>query len=398
MAKTINRAKSHTIVIAGGGSAGLAVAATLLRQQPDLDVAIIDPAEYHYYQPGFSMLAGGHMRSKSSRRRQERVIPRRATWIKDAVAGFSPLENRLTLSSGELVEYDFLVVALGVKLNWNAVSGLAKTLGKNGVCSCYRHDLARYTRKVSKELKGARALFTEPAGPIKCAAAPQNALYFAADLFRRREVDMELAFYSSGETMFSVPAYAQQLDKVLANCGADAFFGHHLISVDGRRQEALFRTDNGSVLRHFDMLHVVPPQLAPDVVRRSDLAGSTGWVSVDPLRLAHTRYENIFALGDCTDLPNAKTLSAVRGQVGVVVSQLRRALGFSGIENRLYDGYSASPLPIGRGKVLFAESRYDNEVVSSLPLDPRVPRRLHWQSNVISQVGCIGTARLKVGI
>ncbi len=369
--------KRHVVAVVGGGTAGLAVAAALLHRQPDLDVAIIEPSEDHYYQPGWTLVGGGDMTAAQTRRSEAEVMPPKARWIKDAVASFQPEENRLTLASGGTLEYRFLVVAAGLQIDWNAIEGLPETLGKNGVTSNYRYDLAPYTHQLAESFDGGAALFTQPAMPIKCAGAPQKALYLSADTFRRRGIKADIGFYNQGSAMFGVPAYAKALDKIIAGYGAIPYFKHNLIAVDGDKRTATFQTETGTVTRRFDLLHVVPPQSAPDFIKTSPIAGAAGWVSVDKHRLRHTRYDNIFALGDCTDTPNAKTMAAARRQFPVVVAGLLQALGHTN-EATEYDGYGACPLTTEHGKVMLAEFRYNGEVIASFPLDPRVPRRTYW--------------------
>lgn len=368
----------YRVVIAGGGTAGIPVAAALLRADADIDVAIVEPSAAHYYQPGWTLVGGGDMRAEDTRARTADVMPRGATWIEDAVAGFDPDNNRVSLASGNTLEYDYLVVAMGLQIDWKAIDGLSETLGANGVTSNYRYDLAPYTHELAQNLQdGANALFTQPAMPIKCAGAPQKALYLTADTLRRRGVQANIAFHNQGRAMFGVPAYARQLDRIIADYGATPCFGHNLVAVDGPRQQATFDTDEGPITRDFDMLHVVPPQSAPDVIKQSPLAGEAGWVTVDRNRLVHSRYDNVFGLGDCTDTPNAKTMAAVRRQFPVVVAALRQAMG-APVTPDAYDGYGACPLTVAHDRVLLAEFRYGGEVVSSFPLDPTQARRLHW--------------------
>ncbi|MDT0634093.1 FAD/NAD(P)-binding oxidoreductase [Spectribacter hydrogenoxidans] len=369
--------KSHVVVVVGGGAGGLSVASALLRRQPDLDVAVVEPAKWHFYQPGWTLVGDGSMTAEQTKHPESDHMPDKATWLRSAVTGFDPDNNRVTLENGDTIGYKYLVVATGLKLDWKAVDGLCDTLGDNGVTSNYRFDLAPYTCKLANELTGGNALFTQPAMPIKCAGAPQKALYLTADTFRRRGVSVNLAFYNQGGAMFGVPAYAQALDKVIASYGATPHFHHDLIAVDGKKQKATFTTPDGDVTRDFDMLHVVPPQCAPDVIRNSPLAGDAGWMTVDKNSLRHTRFENVWGLGDCTDTPNAKTAAAVRQQFPVVTGGILHALGH-GNGGRDYDGYGACPLTTSRGKVLMAEFRYGGEVVSSFPMDPRVPRSLQW--------------------
>lgn len=377
MSTAAKEVKTHTVVIVGGGTAGLPVAAALLRKQPDLDVAVIEPSDDHYYQPGWTLVGGGDMPVELTKARTASYMPDKATWIQQAVTSFQPDDNRVTLDSGEAVEYRYLVVAAGLQLDWDKIEGLTDTLGKNGVTSNYRYDLAPYTNELARGLRRGHAAFTQPAMPIKCAGAPQKALYLSADTFRRNGANVRVSFFNQGAAMFGVPAYARALDRVIAGYEATPHFKHDLIAVDGNKQTATFATEDGEVTEHFDMLHVVPPQSAPDFIKASPLAGDTGWMTVDKHTLRHTRYDNIWGLGDCTDTPNAKTMAAARKQFPVVVSALLDKLG-GRAKNDSYDGYGACPLTTEHGRIMLAEFRYGGEVVATFPLDPRVPRRLYW--------------------
>lgn len=368
---------THVVAIVGGGAGGLAVAAGLLRLQPDLDVAVIEPSESHYYQPGWTLVGGGAMKASATHHQEADHMPSKATWIKDAVDTFDPESNQISLASGKTVGYRILVVAAGLQLDWGSIDGLTDTLGKNGVTSNYRFDLAPYTWQLTQQFKGGKALFTQPPMPIKCAGAPQKAMYLSADHWRRRGVNAEVHFYNQGGAMFGIPFYAKALDKIVADYGIHAHFEHNLVALDGPNQIATFATNQGEVETQFDMLHVVPPQSAPNFIKASPLSDDSGWVAVDKNNLRHQQYENIYGLGDCTNTPNAKTAAAVRSQFPVVVSQVLTALGH-GNQDKSYDGYGACPLTTERGKVMLAEFRYDGEVVPSFPLDPRVPRRMQW--------------------
>ncbi|OEZ63389.1 FAD/NAD(P)-binding oxidoreductase [Duganella sp. HH105] len=377
----------HSVVIVGGGAAGIATAASLLARQPGLDVAIVEPGDIHYYQPGWTLVGGGAMRSAATARPMERAMPRGARWIRAAVAGFAPQRDAIVLADGGMLHYRQLVVCPGLKLDWDAIAGLSETLGRNGVTSNYLHRLAPYTRQLVRQLRGGRALFTQPAMPIKCAGAPQKAMYLAADHWRRNGVlgDIEIEFCSAGAVLFGVADYVPALMEYVGAYGIDLRFGNTLVAVDGAARTATFRRalpDGGSeeIQRGFDLLHVVPPQTPPDFIRASVLADAGGWLDVDPATLMHKQWNNLHALGDVVNCGNAKTVAAARRQAPVVAHNVLTALGSAQGLAR-YDGYGACPLTVARGKVVLAEFCYGGRLSPSLPrwlIEGTRPSRLAW--------------------
>jgi sulfide:quinone oxidoreductase len=376
----------HDIVIVGGGAAGGSVAASLLRRNQNLDIAIIDPADMHYYQPGWTMVGGGIFDAASTARPMVAALPHGITRIKAAVTGFDPDNNTVVIEGGKTIRYNHLIVCPGIKLNWNGVEGLSETLGQNGVTSNYRFDLAPYTWELVRSLKSGRALFTQPAMPIKCAGAPQKAMYLSADHWRRNGIlgKFEVEFYSPGGVLFSVPEYVPALMQYVERYNAALKFSHNLIAIDGPGKTATFKkTDsNGNaenVETRFDMIHVTPPQTAPDFIRSSPLADAGGWVDVDPATLRHKKYRNIFGLGDAINAPNAKTAAAARKQAPVVAENVLYDKG-QRPSQCAYDGYGACPLTVERGRIVLAEFTYGGKVAPSFPhiIDGTKATRAAW--------------------
>jgi len=375
------------VVIVGGGAAGISVAASLKQRRPGLEIAIIEPADIHYYQPGWTMVGGGIFDAASTAKTMGSLVPKGVHWIKSAVAAFEPKDNAVILDGCRVVKYDRLVVCPGLKLNWAGVEGLVETLGKNGVTSNYRYDLAPYTWELVQNLKSGRAVFTQPPMPIKCAGAPQKALYLSADHWagKNRLGAIDIDFYNAGGVLFGVKEYVPALEAYMGRYGAGLHFFHNLKAVNGAAKTAIFEVikpdeEPSEVEVEFDMLHVVPPQAAPDFIRVSPLADATGWVDVDQATLRHKTYENIWSLGDVMNAPNAKTAAAARKQAPVVAENM--VADMRGLSPRAqYDGYGSCPLTVEKGKIVLAEFGYGGKLLPSFPkwlIDGTKPSRAAW--------------------
>lgn len=376
----------HNVVIVGGGAAGLATAASLLKRRHDLDVAIIDPATKHYYQPGWTLVGGGVFSAQQTERDMADLIPRGATWKQASVTTFQPDQNTVLLNNGKEISYDILVVAPGLKLNWAGVEGLENTLGRNGVTSNYRYDLAPYTWELVQSTNKGRALFTQPPMPIKCAGAPQKAMYLSCDAWLRRGVlqNMSVEFHNAGGVLFGVETYVPALMEYVKKYGIDLCFFDNLVKVDGERKVATFTRTTGdqtqTIETEFDMLHVCPPQTAPDFIANSPLANDAGWVDVDQHTLCHNTYKNVFGVGDVSSTPNAKTAAAARKQAPIAAVNILQHLDGKA-PRAMYDGYGSCPLTVERGKIVLAEFGYGGTLLPSFPawaLDGTKPTSRAW--------------------
>lgn len=383
MAKT-ETTQHHTVVVIGAGAAGTSVAASLLRQRPGLDVAIVEPNDVHYYQPAFTLVGGGAYSLAKTARPQAETLPSKARWVRAAVIELEPDSQLVTLSDGRRLAYDVLVVTPGLKLDWDGVDGLQDTLGRNGVCSNYEPSLAEYTWQCLKTFKGGKALFTQPPAPIKCAGAPQKIAYLAADYLRKKglAVSSELKFFAAGGALFSVPDFVPPLTQVAKRHNVGLLMNHNLVAVDGDKKVATFRFTNrdgetSEVKETFDFLHVTPPQCAPDFIRNSALANAGGWVDVDQHSMQHVRYDNVFSLGDASSLPTSKTAAAIRKQSPVAAANILARLSGNSLDAS-YDGYTSCPVVTGYGKVMLAEFIYGGKVTPTLPLSPFKESRFYW--------------------
>jgi sulfide:quinone oxidoreductase len=371
----------HQILIVGGGAAGITAAAQLKRARPALDVAILEPSTDHYYQPGWTLVGGGVFSMDQTRRSEADLIPSGVTWLREAAAGFDPDHNTVTTSGGRTLSYDVLVVATGLKLCWERIEGLPEALGKGGVCSNYSREFAPYTWEAIQAFSGGAAVFTCAPMPIKCPGAPQKIAYMADDVFRKKSLNARVIYATATPGIFGIPTYAAPLREVAKRKGIDTRYNHVLSAVRPDRKEAVFQVSEGDTTREevisYDLLHVTPPMAAPDVVAQSPLANGAGFVEVDKHTLQHTRFANVFSLGDVSGMPNSKTAAAVRGQAPVLTANLLAHLDGEALD-AAYDGYSCCPLITGYGRTIMAEFNYNGDPTPSFPLDPTKERWSMW--------------------
>ncbi|MBF0875262.1 TIGR01244 family phosphatase [Gluconobacter cerevisiae] len=374
------------VLIIGGGAGGLSTAGSLLKRNRNLSIGVVEPSNEHFYQPGWTLVGGGVFQAAQTRRKEADVMPKDVVWVKQAAKLFRPDVREVVLTDGTVVSYDALVVATGITLNWDAIPGLAETLGKNGVTSNYRFDLAPYTWQLVQQLKNGTAIFTQPPMPIKCAGAPQKAVYLSCDAWKRRGVldSISVEFDTATPGLFGVKDFVPPLMEYIKRYHVGLHTGSKLVEVDGPNRKAVFERKVGDnverVERTFDMLHVVPPQSAPQVIRESALSGSDGFVEVNPATLQHVRFPDVFALGDVIGTSCAKTAAAVRVQAPVVATNVLAFLKHQGPVSE-YEGYGACPLTVENGRIVLAEFSYGGKLAPTLPkwlLNGQKPTRLAW--------------------
>ena len=375
--------KHYNVVVIGAGTGGIMTAAQIKNQKRDASIAIIDPADTHYYQPAWTLVGAGAYDYNKTGRPMSSVIPKGCDWVKDAVTTIDADNSKVnTANSGEL-SYDILVAAPGIQIDVDGIPGLKEGLEAGVVCSNYTDP--KKTWELVQKFKGGNAVFTQPTTPIKCGGAPQKIMYLADDHWAKTGVksDTNVIFATPGSVIFGVPDFAKTLTKVLQRKNIHFKPFYAISKIDVANKEVHFtnakpgendcvvnegnglseRTEGDSAyVIPFDLLHLAPPQSAPDFIKNSPLSNGTpgGWIDVDINTLQHNKYSNVFAVGDAAALPTAKTGAAIRKQAPVVAGNVVAMLNSNKITDAQYEGYSSCPLVTGYGKMVLAEFKYNN--------------------------------------
>ena len=394
--------QKHTILVIGGGTAGIMTAAQLKKKDSTLDIAIIEPSDNHYYQPAWTLVGAGAYDYKKTRRNTKDLIPAGVKWYKDYATGIDPDNNKVATKSSGDIGYDFLVVAPGLVMEPSMIKGLPEAIEKGIAVSNYLDP--NKTWSALQKFKGGHALFTQPATPIKCGGAPQKIAYLAADYLRKNGLakSSKVTFATPGSVIFGVKEIKETLEKVIERYNIDFKPFHNPVEINSDEKYVIFKNnspeDNQCVINEdgtqtitpkqenikiaFDFLHLAPPQAAPKFIRESSLANDAGWLDVDHHSMVHHKYSNVFGLGDVAALPTAKTGAAIRKQVPIVVDNIMHSLKGDGITNQSYNGYSSCPLVTGYGKMTLAEFDYKNNFTP----DPKLKQlfisdssKEHWR-------------------
>lgn len=411
--------KHYQILTIGGGTAGIMASSLLKKKNPSLQIGIIEPADTHYYQPAWTLVGANTYDFDKTAKPMSELIPPGTDWIKEYADKIEPENNKVITKEGNEYTYDYLIAVPGIKIAPELIEGLQEAMDKGVVCSNYTNP--KHTWEILKNFKGGTALFSQPSTPIKCGGAPQKIMYLADDYFRKSGVrdKTDILFALPSPSIFGVKIIADTLMDVVDRKDINVRFFHNLVKVDADKKIAWYEIvkdlsaggcvtladgDESQLDReiqynykdvkvtkdgdrygiHFDMMHMAPPQTAPDFIRNSPLAAETGWISVNSETMQHTKYPNVFSFGDASNLPTSKTGAAIRKQAPVAVQNILKLIETDGLSSKTYNGYTSCPLVTGYGKMVLAEFDYDKNFtpdpkLKKFPMLLNDSSKEHWR-------------------
>lgn len=370
--------KKYKLLIVGGGTGGSSIASSFAKYLKN-DIAVIEPNDIHYYQSLFTLIGGGLKQFQESQRLTADVLPKEVTWIKDKAVKFDPHDNFVITKRGQKIGYDFLVLTLGLQLNYSNIKGLEEALATDpNVVSIYSPKYLQKVLPAVDNITTGTALFTFPTTPVKCAGAGQKILYLSEERISKAGLRGSVDFkYRTGlPFIFPVPHYAEVLDIYAAGRGIEVSKLRDLVEVRGTEKEAVFDVvgEGRQEVQKYNLLHVTPPMSSPKELWDSDFVNEDKFVKVNAKTLQHSSFNNVFALGDCCSAPTSKTAAACASQVGVVSKNLKAVME-GGKPSKEYNGYTSCPLTVSSKKVILAEFGYDGTILETFPFDQRKPRR-----------------------
>jgi sulfide:quinone oxidoreductase len=360
---------ARQIVIIGAGTGGTLAANRLRREfdRHEFDITVLDADDRHVYQPGLLFVPFGMASPEDIVRSRSAQLHRGIEFRQVEVDRVDTEANTVRLDDGSDLGYDLLIVASGASLLFNEAEGLTGPGWREKVFDFYTLDGATGLAGALDRFDGGRLVVNPVDMPIKCPVAPLEFCFLADWYFTERGIrsEVEITYATPLDAAFTKPVAADRLGGLLAEKGIrlEPEFATGRVEGDGGR---LVSWDEREI--PFDLLVTVPPHGGADFVARSGRLGDDlGFVATDPNTLRAKVAENVFAIGDATNLPTSKAGSATHFEGETLTENVRRHFAGDELEGS-YDGHVNCFIETGFHKALLIDFDYDRE-----PLPGRYP-------------------------
>lgn len=348
------------MLILGAGTAGTMMA-NKLSQHLNMDewhITIVDQYENHYYQPGFLFIPFDIYTRNDVIKSKRDYIPANVELIMSGIDVIEPEQNRVKLTNKQVLTYDYLIIATGTKINPSETEGLEEGLYKD-IHEFYTIEGACALQKHLKHWDGGKLVLNIVEMPIKCPVAPLEFLFLADWWFTEKGIrdKVDLTFVTPLPGAFTKPKAAQILGDFLEKKNINLVSEFNTGSVDSENKK-LVSYDGTEV--DYDLLVSIPTNMGDEVIERSDLGDELNFVPTNKHTLQSKAHENIFVIGDATDLPSSKAGSVAHFQADVLTENITRAIEDLPLLEE-FDGHANCFIESGFGKGLLIDFNYDVE-------------------------------------
>jgi sulfide:quinone oxidoreductase len=356
------------VLILGGGTAGTMMSAKLRRKlDPDeWSISVVDQDNEHIYQPGLLFIPFGTYRRRDVIKPRSRYIPAGVQLIQKQIDRIAPEENRVYLADGTSLGYDFLIIATGSQIVPAETEGMMGPGWHKNIFDFYTLDGAMALYDALDRFKGGRLVLNTVEMPIKCPVAPLEFVFLADWYYTERGMrdKVEIVYATPLEGAFTKPKASEMLGGLMAEKNIQVVPNWNTGEVDGEKR--VLSTWDGREM-NYDLLVTIPTNMGSDLIERSEIGDEGNWVPTDRHTLQSQVAENIFVIGDATDLPSSKAGSVAHFEGEVLEENLLRA-----IEGREllpeFDGHANCFVETGFGKAVLIDFNYETE-----PLPGRFP-------------------------
>ena len=351
------------LVILGAGTAGTMMASHLKKKlnKSDWSITIVDQYKTHYYQPGFLFLPFDTYKPEDVKKTIDEFIPKGVKLIREKIDRIDKDSDTVLLENDEQLKYDILIVATGTKTAPGEVEGMLGDYWYKTVFDFYTFEGALALRDKLRDWKGGKLVVHITEMPIKCPVAPLEFAFLADSFFHKKGMrdKVEITYVTPLSGAFTKDKCSTALTYLLKDKGINIVPDFAIEHVDGENGKIV---DYGGEEVPFDLLVTVPTNMGDDVIARSGFGNELNYVPTDKHTLQTKVKENIFAIGDCTDVPASKAGSVAHFQAEILTENI--LLYIAGKELKPdFDGHANCFIETGLGKALLIDFNYEYEPV-----------------------------------
>ena len=349
--------KKH-IVIIGAGTAGVMLANKFAKTS-DVMVTVVDPAEFHYYQPGFLLYPFNRHSFDEIHKRTSTLLHEHVYLLQQHVTDIAPSKKTIVTEDGTEISYDVLIIATGTQIDPLLTDGLMNEQWHISIFDFYTPDGAEAVRGALQAFEGGRLVVQITEMPIKCPVAPLEFVFLADDYFKKKGVreQVELLFVTPLSGAFTKPVASEKLGHLLTEKNIQVVTDFYTEKVDGPNK-TVYCYDGRSF--DYDMLVTIPTNVGTKLLQKQDFTDDLGFVEVDPHTLQSSKYPDIFAIGDATNVATSKAGSVAHFEAHVVQENVLAYL-YNQPLTGFFDGHSNCFVETGGGKSLLLDFNYDTQ-------------------------------------
>ena len=351
------------LVILGAGTSGTMMANHLVSKlsKKDGTITMIDQYKTHYYQPGFLFLPFDIYTTNQVKKNGQKFIPKGVNYIQEKIDRILPEENKVKLEKGDVLKYDILIVATGTKIAPDETAGMDGPEWHKSIFDFYTYEGAKALRNKLREWEGGKMVIHITEMPIKCPVAPLEFAFLADSFFKNKGIreKVDITFVTPLDGAFTKPKATEALHYLLEEKGIKEVTDFNIERVDYKNNKIVDYADQEV---SYDLLVTVPTNMGDALIERSGMGDDLNFVPTNKATLQSNDYENVFVIGDATNLPASKAGSVAHFEAEILTDNILRYINGEPLKEE-FDGHANCFIETGGGKALLIDFNYTHEPV-----------------------------------
>jgi sulfide:quinone oxidoreductase len=357
------------LLILGAGTSGTMMANHLRKRLPkdEWNITIVDKEEIHYYQPGFLFVPFDIYKPKQTKKSIDKFIPKGVDLVRSKIDKIDKDLNQVILADGSALDYDILIIATGTNIAPQEIEGMLGEQWHQSIFDFYTYDGAKNLRNKLRTWEGGKLVVHIAEMPIKCPVAPLEFAFLSDSFFINKEMrdKVDITFVTPMDGAFTKPKATAELNHLLEEKGIKIVPNFSIERVDTDNNKII---DYGGTEVEYDLLVTVPTNMGDDLIERSGMGDDLNFVPTNKATLQTKIKENIFAIGDATNIPASKAGSVAHFEAEILTENIIRYIDDKPLKET-FDGHANCFIETGHGKALLIDFNYTHEpVTGTFPL------------------------------